>query len=213
MQILPAETCLLAYHQMGPDFLSLIDGCFAIAIYDHTHKTLFLARDPLGIKPLFYAEHNGAFYYASEIKALLHYIPAVLNETGLTELFSVAPAASPERTLFSGVKKLPGGHYLRFDREGLSLHRYFSLHNEEYRDGLYESAEKIRHMVERSVHNYTSSPGRPAAFLSGGLDSSIICVLASIYLQNQSKTLKTFSIEYKDNQKYFEKKQLSAGSR
>ncbi len=203
--LLSAETCLIAYHQMGPDFLSLIDGCFAISIYDHTHKSLFLARDPLGIKPLFYAVHSGTFYYASEIKALLFYLPAIINETGLTELFSVAPAAPPGRTLFSGIQKLPGGHYLRFDRDGLSLHRYFSLEPEEYRDGLYETAEKIRHLVERSVHNYTNSPGRPAAFLSGGLDSSIICVLASIYLQNQSKRLKTFSIEYRDNQKYFEK--------
>lgn len=200
---LSPEECLLAYHRLGSGFLKLVDGSFALAIYNHTADELFLARDAMGVRPLFYAQRDGVFYFGSEIKALLQAVPAVLDARGITELFSLSPAASPDHTLFSGIQTLPEGCFLRARHESVHIEPYFSLSYQEHRDSLYETGEKVRHLVERSVHNYVDCEGRPAAFLSGGLDSSILCCLASVYVSNRSKTLQTFSIAYKDNEKYF----------
>lgn len=168
------EVVLNAYSEWGAGCLDRFIGMFAFAIWDG--RKLFLARDRLGEKPLYYAQSRGRFLFASEIKALLAEIPA---EANLDDRFPVLESAIEPETLFKGIFSLEPGHWLTYDGAALTTSRYWDL-PEGPRDRRPEDAlaEELRSLLTDAVRLRLRSDVPIGLFLSGGLDSSLIGAVA-----------------------------------
>ena len=179
------EVLAQAFAEWGPGCLEHLNGDFAIAIWDAERRELFLARDRFGVRPLFTAERDGLFLFASEIKALLRHprVERELDPAGLVESF-VLWSISPERSAFRGVRELPPAHYLLLRRDGTrELRRWWDVElgraeERESRD-LDELAEQLRLLLEDSIRLRLRADVEVGGYLSGGLDSSAIAAIAS----------------------------------
>jgi asparagine synthase (glutamine-hydrolysing) len=168
------EVVLAMYARHGGDMLPRLNGMYAFAIWDTERDELFLARDRLGVKPLYYAEHDGTLVFASEIKALLEALPAVrLNEAAVPDYVTFLWVPDPG-TMFRGVFKLPPGHCATFGRDGLRITEWWDLRfaPEERPEG--EWASETGAAIRAAVQRQMVSDVPLGAFLSGGLDSSAI---------------------------------------
>jgi asparagine synthase (glutamine-hydrolysing) len=190
------------YEAEGPRFVERLNGQFAFALYDARRRRLMLARDHVGIAPLFYTVRDGLLIFASEIKAILRH-PLVAREVdlaGLDQVLSLPGLVSP-RTMFRGIRALRPGHYLLVDADGPREHEYWDLTyppadgieaprpEAYYREGL---QERLLRAVERRLHADV-----PVGFyLSGGLDSSLIAGLVSRL--RPGERLHSFSIGFSD---------------
>lgn len=200
------EVLLLAYVEWGEDCLNKINGIFAFCIWDEKNKKAFMARDQLGVKPLFYVNKGNSLIFASEIKAILKHPEAksVIDQTGLLEIFGLGPARSLGSGVFKDIKEVPPAHRLIFDSRGLQLRKYWDLEAKPHMDDLDTTAEKVRELVVDAIERQLISDVPVCTFLSGGLDSSAISAVAANVFRKQGKEkLNTFSIDYEDNEKYF----------
>jgi asparagine synthase (glutamine-hydrolysing) len=174
-----AEVIIYAYLEWGYECVTRFNGMFAFAIWDSRDESLFLARDRLGIKPLYYSDSPAGFVFASEVKALLA-IPNHQREVDLAALdqFLTFLWTPGSRTLFNGVFKLPPAHYLVYRNNTIELSEYWDVRFEED-DSLSESdwTERLREQISRSVSAQMLSDVPLGAFLSGGIDSSTIVAL------------------------------------
>ncbi len=168
------EVVVAAYAEWGPACLQRFIGMFAFAIWDG--RSLFLARDRFGEKPLFWTRHDGRFLFASEIKALLVEVPAAPN---LDDRFPVLEAAIEPETLFEGIFSLEPAHWLTYDGRDVKTGRYWSL-PEGPLDARGEDAiaDELRGLLEDAVRLRLRSDVPVGLFLSGGLDSSLLAALA-----------------------------------
>lgn len=200
------EVLLTAYIAYGEACVEKFNGIFAFAIYDEAEEKVFLARDRIGVKPLFYAKRGENFLFASELKALLAHplIEPVIDEEGLAELFIMAPARTPGVGVFRGVRELRAGQTMVVDRCGVHIKNYWSLISRAHTDSFDETAEKIRELVRDTVKRQLVADVAVGTFLSGGLDSSLLTALAANEYRREGKgRLTTFSVDYIDNDKYF----------
>jgi asparagine synthase (glutamine-hydrolysing) len=168
------EVLLGMYARHGVDMLPRLNGMYAFAIWDTERHELFLARDRLGVKPLYYAQHDGTLVFASEIKALLQALPPVrLNHAAVPDYLTFLWVPDPD-TMFQDVFKLPPGHYATFSREGLRVREWWDLRfaPEERREDDWTS--DTRAAIGAAVQRQMVSDVPLGAFLSGGLDSSAI---------------------------------------
>ena len=196
------EVILHAYEEWGVACLDHFRGMFAFAIWDSNLQRLFLARDRLGKKPLVYFHQKSHFAFASEIKALLQ-VPEIerkVNATAIHHYLTYQYVPSPD-TIFEGIKKLPPAHYLLYDRDGtLKIERYWKLHfNSSHQTyiSLQELSDRIRTELEESVNLRLISDVPLGAFLSGGVDSSLI---VGIMAKLSGKPVKTFSIGFEEKE-------------
>lgn len=199
------EVLLHAYAEWGEKCLERLNGIYAFAVWESIRQRLFLARDRIGVKPLFFALGEMGLLFASEIKTLLCH-PAVrprLNREGLMEIMLIGPGRTPGCGVFEGVEELRPGHFGYFDRDGLRIAPYWSLREEEHCESFEETAEHVRFLLEDSVRRQLASDVPVCAFLSGGLDSSLICALAQPELAARGEQLQTFSVDYAENDRYF----------
>ena len=200
------EVLLVAYLEWGPDCVERFNGIFAFGIWDESSQRLFLARDRMGVKPLFYTQRGGAFLFGSELKALLAN-PKVAPEVdaeGLAEIFGLGPAHTPGQGIFKAIAELRPGHWLLYDRKGIQIKRYWELLSGEHKDDLETTTETVRFLVEDAIRRQLVSDVPVGTFLSGGLDSSIIsAVAANNYRDSGKAPLRTYTIDYIDNDKYF----------
>ncbi|SDH89298.1 asparagine synthase (glutamine-hydrolyzing) [Desulfosporosinus hippei] len=200
------EAVLLSYMEWGPSCVERLNGIFAFGIWDSREQNLFVTRDRLGVKPLFYSEKAGSLIFASELKALLKHpdISPTLGQEGLSEIFLVGPARSPGVGVFEGISELKPGHALKYSANGLSIHRYWALPNNIHEDDLNTTTQKIRELFLDTVKRQLVSDVPIGTLLSGGLDSSAITAIAAVaQAENQKGSLPTFSVDYADNDKYF----------
>lgn len=192
------ETVLHLYEECGEDCVKHLRGMFALAIWDEPKKRLFLARDRLGIKPLYYALSGGTFLFASEIKALLRYpgIAAELDEEGLFHYltFMIPPAPM---TLFRGIHKLPPACRMTVTESGPGEPEiYWDPAGAAAAPGSEaECRERVLGLLEESVRLRMMSDVPFGAFLSGGIDSSAIVALMA---KNSNLPINTFTVGYKD---------------
>ena len=191
------ESIVHAYEQWGEDAFRRLRGMFGIALWDQSTRTLLLARDRAGQKPLHYTERGGRLHFASEIKSLLA-AGAVEPRLDLASLdhylaFLYAP---PERSIFEGVRKLPPGHFLRW-RDGRSeVVRYWQIAADETFTGSEEDAvAELSTVLRDAVSSHMMSDVPLGAFLSGGVDSSAV---VGMMAQASSRPVKTFSIGFDD---------------
>ena len=196
------EVLLCAYAQWGSGVLQKLNGIFAFAVWEKKAKRLFLARDRIGVKPLFYAEHEGGLLFASEIKTILKYpdFRAAIDVTGAAELLLLGPGRTPGSGVFRGVRELEPGCSAYWDGKRLSIHRYWKLTDGAHTESLDETAEHVRYLVEDAIRRQLVSDVPVGCFLSGGLDSSLICAVAAKALD---RPLDTFSVDYDRNREFF----------
>ena len=200
------EALLISYIEWGPDCVKRLNGIFAFGIWDEMNQCLFLARDRLGVKPLFYVERNGALMFASEIKALLAHpdIPPRVGEEGLAEIFALGPARTPGHGVFDDVKELKPGYCMVYDPKGLHLRRYWALESLPHTDDVESTAHKVRQLLQDAVERQLVADVPVCTLLSGGLDSSALSAFAvQAYKKRGMGPLSTFSIEYEGNQNHF----------
>lgn len=191
------EVLLYLYMQLKEKCLEHLEGFFAFAIYDKQEDELFLARDRFGKKPLLYYRNEDFFVFASEMKALMAYdIPRELNYTALLLYLQLNYIPQPS-SILKGIHKLKPGHYILISKEKMVEEAYYSLHlNPRVTDLTYEQASgKLVQLMDESVRKRMISDVPLGAFLSGGIDSSVVVAMASRHTQQ----LNTFSIGYKDN--------------
>jgi asparagine synthase (glutamine-hydrolysing) len=196
------EVILHGYEEWGVECLNHFRGMFAFAIWDSKLQRLFMARDRLGKKPLVYFSQNGRFAFASEIKALLQLpnIERKVNDIAIHHYLTYQYVPSPD-TIFEGIKKLPPAHYLLYDRDGsLKIERYWKLNFDENlrtESDIKELEDRIRTELEESVKIRLISDVPLGAFLSGGVDSSLI---VGIMAKLSGKPVKTFSIGFEEKE-------------
>lgn len=195
------EMVLKAYMLLGSDCLSHFEGIFAFAIYEHSSSKIFLARDHLGVKPLFYTEKSGELFFASEVKAILEYngIDRIVDKKGVCELFGLGPARDIGSTVFKDIYEVKPGCYMTFDGNNISQNKYYKLKSKEHLDTVEVTIQKVRELVERSVTDQLIADVDVGIFLSGGIDSSIITGIVANNMKDNSEKLKTFSVDYVDN--------------
>lgn len=200
------EVLLHAYIEWGEGCLDKLNGIFAFAVWDENYERLFLARDRIGVKPLFYSQKGASFMFASEIKALLEH-PAVsrrINGEGLSEIFALGPARTPGHGIFSDISELRPGYCLTYDRNGLRLKQYWSLQSGKHTDDFETTVSTVKALVLDSVKRQLVSDVPLCVLLSGGLDSSAISAIAAeVYKAERNERIRTFSIDYVDNDKNF----------
>ncbi|GAA0177994.1 asparagine synthase (glutamine-hydrolyzing) [Clostridium sediminicola] len=199
------EVLLKAYTHWGKLCLEHINGIFAFAIWDEKEKELFMARDHLGVKPLFYTIKNNSFVFGSELKAILSHpsIDAVVDKEGLTQIFSLGPARVLGSAIFKGIYEIPPASYLIFNKDKLTLKTYWKPTCEEHREDVETTAEHLKELLSDAINKQLVADVPVCTFLSGGLDSSIISAIASKNFKERGKTLHTYSIEYEDNEQFF----------
>jgi asparagine synthase (glutamine-hydrolysing) len=194
-----AEVVIYAYREWGRDFLSRLNGMFALAIWDRRDESLLLARDRLGIKPLYYAETPAGFAFASEIKALLA-IPGIersVDLAALDQFMSFLWTPDPQ-TVFKGIHKLPPAHYLVYRDGRAETFEYWDVDfNEDNSLSESEWVERLREQIKRSAEMQMISDVPLGAFLSGGLDSSSLIALMSAATDRKITTY-TFGFKQED---------------
>lgn len=193
------EVLLSAYAEWGEHCPERLLGIFAFAVYSPSEERLFIARDRLGVKPLFYAERGGAFLFASELKALCVHplVGAELDREGLLEALVMAPARTPGVGVFRGVRELRPGWALTHDRTGTILSQYWRLEAQLHTDDIADTAGRVRSLLRDAVESQLVSDVPLCGMLSGGLDSSAVCLFADEALRRAGRgRLRTYSVEF-----------------
>lgn len=209
------EIILKSYMFFKEDIVNKLTGTFAFAIWDENNKSLFMARDHLGVKPLYYTIFNNTLIFASEVKALLKYpgVEPILDRQSISELFGIGPAHTNGITAFKNIYELKPAHYMVYTNSGFHLKRYWKLKSKTHKDNLVQTCDKVKYLLEDSIKNQLVTDTPFCTFLSGGLDSSIITLYASEYChQHNLPTLNTYSVDYIDNDKNFQKTDFQPNS-
>ncbi|MFC4411202.1 asparagine synthase (glutamine-hydrolyzing) [Chungangia koreensis] len=201
------EVLLTAYIEWGESCLEHLNGIFAFAVWDEQKEKLFIGRDRLGVKPLFFAEPNGGLLFASEQKAILVHpdMKAEIDREGLSELFGLGPSRTPGNGVFKGIKELRPAHALTFTKDGLKVWRYWNVTSKQHTDSFEETADHVRFLFTDAVKRQLVSDVPLSTFLSGGLDSSAITAIAAASYAGEGKRLHTYSIDYEGNEQHFKK--------
>ncbi|GED29677.1 asparagine synthase (glutamine-hydrolyzing) [Brevibacillus centrosporus] len=201
------EVLLHSYLEWGTECVARLNGIFAFAIWDERYQRLFVARDRMGVKPLFYVQRGSSFLFASELKSLLAHpdVRPVLSREGLAEVFAISPARTPGHGVFRDVHEVRPGYSFVVTRDGLKKQRYWQLESHPHTDDAEETARKVRELVTDSIHRQLVADVPVSTLLSGGLDSSVITAVAAQSFQKEGRgQLHTYSIDYVDNARHFQ---------
>ena len=208
------EVVLKAYCEYREKCVELFNGIFAFGVWEHESKRLFLARDRMGVKPLFYSLCKDSIVFASEIKSLLENpeVEAEMDINSLSEIMLIGPGRTPGCGVFKGVEELKPAHFAYFDNNGFRISQYWALESKEHADSFETTVETVRYLVTDSIRRQLVSDVPLCTFLSGGLDSSLISSVANEALREKGELLHTFSVDYADNDKYFKKSRFQPNS-
>ncbi|UJF32039.1 asparagine synthase (glutamine-hydrolyzing) [Paenibacillus hexagrammi] len=200
------EVLLVSFIEWGRACVDRLNGIFAFAAWNDQEQTLYLVRDRLGVKPLFYSHQNGVLLFGSEPKAILAHpdFKAEVGAEGLAEIFAVGPARTPGHGIYRNMSELKPGHCAVFDRNGLSIRAYWKLESNPHPDDVDATAARIGELLRDTAERQLISDVPICTLLSGGLDSSALTTLAANHYKESGKgALHTFSVDYVDNDKHF----------
>ncbi len=200
------EVVLHAYAEYGAECLNHMNGIFAMAVWELKRKRLFLARDRIGVKPLFYSQQGRGLIFASEMKTILAHpkIPARLDECGAVQLIALGPGRLPGSGILQNLQEVEPGCYGYFEGGRLDLHRYWYLQDREHRETFGETSECVEYLVCDAIRRQMVSDVPIGTFLSGGLDSSIITTVCAREMQSRGEQLQTFSVDYLNSEQFFQ---------
>lgn len=201
------EVLLTAYIAWGDRAVTRFNGIFAFAVWNSKTRTLYLARDRLGVKPLFFAEKDGSFLFASELKGLLAHplVSRRVGPDGLAEIFALGPSRTPGHGIFRDVQELRAGWHLVYDGRTTRAKPYWELQALPHDDDVDTTVRVIRDLMEDAITRQLVADVPVVTLLSGGLDSSVVTAVAAAAMQRQGRgRLGTFSIDFKDMDRYFQ---------
>ena len=202
------ETILYGFAEYGIDLLSKMVGMWGIAIWDNSEKKLFIARDRVGIKPLYYYHKNGIFVFGSEIKSILQH-PDIIKQINYEEManYLAFSMSSDKDSMFAGIHKLPAGHYGILSKQGeLSIKRYWKCltHQADYwQHNEQETIDEIMVLLRQAVKDRMMSDVPFGVFLSGGIDSSTNVALMS---ELMNRPVDSFTVGFRELEQYNELK-------
>ena len=200
------EVILLGYMEYGMEVAKKLNGIFAFAIWDEQRETLFLCRDRLGVKPLFYAPEGGTLVFGSEPKALFAH-PGVEPRADLDsfrEIFGVGPARTPGCGVFRGLREVKPGCILTCTRDGVAERPYWKLEAKLHTDSYEQTVDTVSFLLRDAVKRQLVSDVPVCSFLSGGIDSTVVTALASRQLEGEGGRLNTFSFDFTHNDDCFQ---------
>jgi asparagine synthase (glutamine-hydrolysing) len=196
------EVILAAYLKWGEDCVSHFRGMFAFALWDERNHKLFCARDRFGIKPFYYTIQNGNFYFASEAKTLLPFLPSIETDIASLKDYFVFQFTLGEKTLFQGIKQLLPAHCVQIKDGSLSIRKYWEVHYDldwDHTPKYFQT--RVRELLEDSVRLHLRSDVPVGSYISGGIDSSLIAGMAS---QMQGKDFQGFNGKFSVSKDYDE---------
>ena len=207
------EVVLKAFIEWREDAPKRFNGIYGFAIWEENKKSLFIARDKLGVKPFFYGLFGDKFVFASEIKGILKNPLAKpkVNTEGIAEIILIGPGRTSGYGVFENIYELKPGECGYFKNGRLKTHLYFEL-KQPCSESFEEVLDHTKYLVTDAIKRQMVSDVPIGTFLSGGLDSSGISSVVSSALKEKGKQLKTFSVTYKDNDKYFTKNKFQPNS-
>lgn len=200
------EIILNSFIEYREDCIKYLNGIFAFAIYDLKNESLYLFRDRLGVKPLFYSFLDNTLVFASEIKAIFNYpsIKPKIDINSLKEIFGIGPARTEGNGIFKNINEVKAGYYIKFDKNKFVNTKYWDLISKEHNDNYEQTVENVKYLVTNAIESQLISDVPVCTFLSGGIDSSIVTCISAKYLKNNfNKTLNTFSFDFKENDIHF----------
>ena len=200
------EVILCGYMEYGMEIAQKLNGIFAFAIWDEQRDTLFLCRDRLGVKPLFYALEGTTLIFGSEPKALFAY-PEITPQADLDsfrEIFGLGPARTPGCGVFRGLREVKPGYIVECSRAGVKEYSYWSLEARPHTDSYEETVEQVSWLLRDAVGRQLVSDVPVCSFLSGGIDSTVVTALASRQLETEGAVLNTFSFDFAHNDDCFQ---------
>lgn len=209
------EALLASFIEWGQLCVDRFNGIYAFGIWDETKQSLFLARDRMGVKPLFYSERGSSLLFGSELKTLLAHplVKPEVDSDGLAEVMVLGPSRTPGQGVFRGVKEVRPGNCLVYDRKGIRISRYWSLASKPHEDDLDTTTEKIRELVVDAIKRQLVADVPVSTFLSGGLDSSAITAVAAEHFRQKGLgNLHTFSVDFEGNDRYFKASEFQPNS-
>lgn len=208
------EVLLTSFIEWGERCVDYLNGIYAFGVWDDSRERLFLARDRLGVKPLFYAKRGNALVFASELKALLLHpdIKPEVNIEGLSEVFGLGPSRTPGNGVFKNISELRPGYFLIYEKSGMKIDKYWQLVSRPHEDDLETTIVTVRELVLDAVKRQLVSDVPLCSFLSGGLDSSIISSVAANIYRNSGTILNTYSIDYVGNKENFKSSEFQPNS-
>ena len=199
------EVVLRSYVEFGGSCVEMFNGIFAFAVWDSRRRTLFLARDRIGVKPLFYSLTSDGIVFASEIKALLKNpkVRPVIDRNGVADIMLIGPAKRVGSGVFRDISEIPPACCAELTPEGFSVREYWKVHAAAHTESFEETSAHVRELLTDAIKRQLVSDVPLCCFLSGGLDSSVISAVAAEEFRRQGKRLSTWSIDYKDNHRNF----------
>lgn len=200
------EVILTGFMAIGGEFVKELNGIFSFAVWDENNRTLYLARDRFGVKPLFYSILDNTLIFASEIKALFEYpgIRPRVDATGLCEIFGLGPAKSYGKGVFKDIDEVLAGNIITFDSHGLKQIPYWNLTSVPHEDSYEKTVEKTSYLLYDAVKRQMISDIPICTLLSGGVDSSLVTAICARELKEKGIKLRTYSFDFKDNNKHFQ---------
>jgi asparagine synthase (glutamine-hydrolysing) len=205
------EVLLRSYLQWGRDCVDHLNGMFAFGLWDGRRQELLLARDRLGVKPLYYAVRPDGVLFGSEPKAILAHpeFRAEIDAEGIAELFSQIGTKTPGHGIYRGLRELRPGTIAVVGRAGTRVSTYWSLESVPHTDDLATTAGRVRELLADTVHRQTVADVPLCSLLSGGLDSSVVSALAADSLGRRDRAkLATFSVDFEGSADAFRPDQL-----
>lgn len=208
------EVVLHAYAQWGDACVEQMNGIFAFGIWEEKRRRLFLARDRIGVKPLFYRLQTDGLIFASEIKTILACpgVKAELDEEGAAEILLLGPGRSPGVGVFRGIYEIEPGCKGYYEDGRLKIRRYWCLLDREHRDSFADTVDTVRYLITDAIRRQMVSDVPIGTFLSGGLDSSLISAVCAEEMKKRGESLNTFSVDYVGNDVYFQPNKFQPNS-
>lgn len=199
------EVVLKAYDKWKEKSAQKFNGIYAYAILDRDSRDLFICRDRIGVKPLYYSHKGSTFAFSSKMESLLYVagVEPVCDRQGLNEIFMLGPAKTIGKTVFRDIMELPPASYMTLKKGKIEIREYWRLEAKEFTDSQQQAQEHTHFLVTDAIRRQLVSDVPICTFLSGGLDSSIISKVASDYFKEKGQILSTYSVDYDDNDKYF----------
>lgn len=197
------EVLLVSYMEWKEACVERLNGIFAFAIWDEAEKKLFIARDRLGVKPLFYARGEGWFVFGSEPKALLAHpdIKPIIGLEGAAEIWMIGPARTPGHGIYKSISELRPGHTLSYSPDRLHISTFWKLQSIPHEEDAAQTANRVRELLEDTVERQLISHVPVGTLLSGGLDSSALTALmVRHYERYQLGQVHTYSVDYVGSQ-------------
>lgn len=200
------EIILATFQKWGTDCLKHLRGMFSFAIWDASKQRLFCARDRFGIKPFYFSECNDSFYFASEVKAILPFMPEIKTDLEALKDYLYFQLTLDGKTLFHNVQELKPGHFLVLENGTFQVHKYWDVY---YNLDFYHTPkyfeERLKFLIEDSIDVHLRSDVSVGVYLSGGIDSGIVSSVAS-KLKNEKDRMMAFTGKFEFGALYDESK-------